>query len=260
MLPEGRNRHGDVECYATSRYFTVTGHHVPGTPGAVEERSDALAAVHTEYVATETAEEATESQPSTVSLDDREVVRRAIRAANGERFERLWKGSTAGYSSHSEADMALCCHLAFWTGGDPVRMDRLFRDSGLMREKWDEVHFADGSTYGEKTVSRAVDRVPGHYTPRETQSGSTDRESEGSSEESGERGREGRDDSWMDREGERLRATVERLDKRVKVLESENERLRGRLERIRTSTGHQVDLVHRTGSVSLWIRLKRLVR
>jgi hypothetical protein len=35
-------------------------------------------------------------------------------------------------------------------------MDRLFRQSGLMREKWDEVHFADGATYGERTIERAI--------------------------------------------------------------------------------------------------------
>jgi len=52
--------------------------------------------------------------------------------------------------------MALCCLLAFWTGGDQTQMEHLFRQSGLLREKWDEVHYADGSTYGEKTIERAI--------------------------------------------------------------------------------------------------------
>lgn len=34
--------------------------------------------------------------------------------------------------------MALVSMLAFWTGGDKEQMDRLFRQSGLMRAKWDE--------------------------------------------------------------------------------------------------------------------------
>jgi len=70
--------------------------------------------------------------------------------------------------------MALCCLLAFWTGGDRTQMDHLFRQSGLLREKWDEVHYADGSTYGEKTIERAIattsefyDRAPGTI-PRTT--------------------------------------------------------------------------------------------
>jgi hypothetical protein len=34
-----------------------------------------------------------------------------------------------------------------------------------MREKWDEVHYADGSTYGEKTVERATSTVSEYYDP-----------------------------------------------------------------------------------------------
>jgi primase-polymerase (primpol)-like protein len=56
--------------------------------------------------------------------------------------------------------------LAFWTGGDAARMDRLFRQSGLMRAKWDEVHFADGATYGEQTIERALEEVPFLYLIR----------------------------------------------------------------------------------------------
>jgi primase-polymerase (primpol)-like protein len=61
--------------------------------------------------------------------------------------------------------MALCCLLAFWTGGDSARIDDLFRQSGLYRGKWDEVHYADGATYGEKTVSRSIETVSEFYDP-----------------------------------------------------------------------------------------------
>lgn len=61
--------------------------------------------------------------------------------------------------------MALCCLLAFWTGGDRSQIDRLFRQSGLMRKKWDEVHYADGSTYREKTIERSISTVTEHYDP-----------------------------------------------------------------------------------------------
>lgn len=37
---------------------------------------------------------------------------------------------------HSAADMALCTHLAFWTAKNCDRIDRLFRKSALMRDKW----------------------------------------------------------------------------------------------------------------------------
>jgi len=61
--------------------------------------------------------------------------------------------------------MALCCLLAFWTGGDRTQMKQLFRQSGLLREKWDEVHYADGSTYGEKTIERAIATTSEFYDP-----------------------------------------------------------------------------------------------
>jgi len=60
--------------------------------------------------------------------------------------------------------MALCCLLAFWTGGDRTQMKQLFRQSGLLREKWDEVHYADGSTYG-KTIERAIATTSEFYDP-----------------------------------------------------------------------------------------------
>ena len=172
-LPDGRNRKGDLEVYETARFFTVTGTHVDGTPTTVQERTGELQAVYTDHLAPDKGSnddiESTAGQV-TRSLADDELLEKAKNAENGEKFERLWRGSTAGYESHSEADMALCSLLAFWTGGDEQQIDRLFRDSGLMREKWDEVHYADGSTYGEKTIERAVAGTAEFYEPSGTQS------------------------------------------------------------------------------------------
>ena len=185
--PEGRNRAGDLEVYDRSRFFTVTGDHVAATPETVTAREDALATLVEEELAatstTTTSSEtpATDSQPSSdesptqdaaVPVSDDELLDRARNAANGDKFSRLWSGSTSGYESHSEADLALCRLLAFWTGGDATRIDRLFRRSGLYRDKWDTVHYADGSTYGEKTVERAVRATDDVYTPPEADASS----------------------------------------------------------------------------------------
>jgi hypothetical protein len=70
-------------------------------------------------------------------LDDQKLIDKAMGAKNGAAFAQLWRGEFQYYASHSQADMALCSVLAFWTGADAGRMDRLFRASGLMREKWD---------------------------------------------------------------------------------------------------------------------------
>ncbi|MFC7174890.1 hypothetical protein ACFQL0_19220 [Haloplanus litoreus] len=74
-----------------------------------------------------------------VDLDDETVLECAMDSKSGDVIEalydgrsELWSGRDSRYPSQSEADMGLCFYLAFWTGGDPDRMDRLFRDSGLM--------------------------------------------------------------------------------------------------------------------------------
>ncbi|OYR49684.1 hypothetical protein DJ73_17420 [Halorubrum sp. Ea1] len=189
-LPEGRNRAGDLELYERSRFFTVTGDHVASTPTTITARSDVVDRLHATELADATAESAgttdgsaaaprtatTDTTPGdtatstsgAATLSDEELLERARHAANGEKFTRLWNGTTSGYESHSEADMALCRLLAFWTGCDAHRIDRLFRRSGLARDKWDAVHYADGSTYGEKTIERAIARTDEEYTPPES--------------------------------------------------------------------------------------------
>ncbi|QLD87063.1 hypothetical protein HWV23_15470 [Natronomonas halophila] len=169
-LPEGHNRKGDLELYETARFFTVTADHVDGTPTAIKKREDALVTVYDEYLApddqgTSASDQAARNGQTHGGIDDEELLRKAKNAANGDKFEALYRGNTSGYESHSEADMALCSLLAFWTGGDARQIDRLFRDSGLMREKWDEQHFADGSTYGEKTIERVIAGTSEFYEP-----------------------------------------------------------------------------------------------
>lgn len=168
-LPRGGNRSGGIECYETARFFTVTGKWVPGTPTEVHERTKALEAMHVEHISTSRlsgSQEQTADRSSAVA--DEELLSKAMNAKNGPKFSRLWNGDTSGYDSHSEADMALCFLLAFWTGRDATQMDRLFRRSGLYRQKWDERHYGDGRTYGEGTLERAVQETAEVYEPRGT--------------------------------------------------------------------------------------------
>jgi hypothetical protein len=60
--------------------------------------------------------------------------------------------------------MALAGHLAYWTAGNPERMDNLFRQSGLFRAKWDEKHFTGGETYGAHTIRVAIENNEAKYS------------------------------------------------------------------------------------------------
>ena len=161
-VPDGGNRGDGIEVYDRARYFTVTGDHVDGTPVDVKERTEELRSVHAEFIADAdaVAEEDLPAERPGVDLSDRELVRRAMGAANGDKFARLWRGDTSGYPSHSEADLALCSLLAFWTGGDPDRIEALFGRSGLVREKWWE-----RPDYRERTIRTAVGSCTAFYDP-----------------------------------------------------------------------------------------------
>ena len=244
-LPEGRNRRGSVELYDTARFFTVTGDHVDETLGRVARRQDALTAIHREYVQDTERYTASESEPGNgtddqstatgtadvdVDLEDEDLLEKARNASNGEKFERLWNGNTVGYDSQSEADMALCCLLAFWTGGDRTQMKQLFRQSGLLREKWDEVHYADGSTYGEKTIERAIATTSEFYDP-DDRNDTTDDTPGGSSPDVGaadsERSRAylAEKNRLLSERVDELEATLSEKTERIDALEAEVERL-----------------------------------
>ena len=53
-----------------------------------------------------------------VELDDVALIEKAKKGRNGEQFAALWAGDTSSYQSQSEADMALCNWLAWWTNKD----------------------------------------------------------------------------------------------------------------------------------------------
>jgi len=99
-------------------------------------------------------------------LTDTQILERARRARNGAKFARLWAGEWEGaYGSQSEADLALCCMLAFWCGPDPSRIDALFRQSGLAREKW-----LEREDYRQSTISSAIERTTEFYSPKKRRS------------------------------------------------------------------------------------------
>ncbi len=103
--------------------------------------------------------------------DDADLLRRAMRSQSGKAalfgkasFSDLWEARTdvlantypadasgSGQYNASSADAALAQHLAFWTGRDCARIERLMRQSALARQKWD-----DREDYLPRTVLNAV--------------------------------------------------------------------------------------------------------
>lgn len=182
---------GEIEMYDTGRFFTVTGVPIDGYADKPIRSGDGvetpLAAVYAKYLersGQDTDDTATAAGGSvaaekgtvadslntgtvtptgTTTLADKDLIGRAKDADDGGLFARLWDGSTGGYKSHSEADGALVMKLAFWSDGDRAQIDCLFRQSGLMRDKWDEDRGSE--TYGERTIRTALEEQNEFYGP-----------------------------------------------------------------------------------------------
>jgi putative DNA primase/helicase len=161
-LPPGRRKKGNIEAYSEGRFLTVTGRHLDGAPLTVADRPDALREFHKKFLADADSNPNRNGDGPTMSPEDKDLVDRMFRAKNGENLRRLWSGDLSAYPSQSEADLSLCSSLAFWTGRDEVRMDRLFRASGLMRPKWDEKR--GNETYASGTIRRACEKCHDTYS------------------------------------------------------------------------------------------------
>lgn len=150
-LPAGNGAR--VEVYDRARYFTVTGDVWGTAPHELPDATEGLVWLASSLFP-EPKPAPKSSHPSangSPSVDDEELIDKAHRATNGALFAQLWAGEwDAQYDSQSEADLALCSMLAFYAGPDPERVDRLFRRSGLCREKWER------ADYRKDTINKAI--------------------------------------------------------------------------------------------------------
>jgi P4 family phage/plasmid primase-like protien len=167
LPPSGRKKH-NVEMYDDARYLTITGQRVAGTPPCLETRTKEILSVHRRYFGEPQGNgdvgAVPLADPELNRLDDDQLLQKAFTAKNGVKFRKLWDGSKLTYPSASEADLALCRRLAFWTGRDAARIDRLFRLSKRMRDKWDARR--GDQTYGQVTIGKAIASCTTTYSPK----------------------------------------------------------------------------------------------
>lgn len=153
------NQNLGLEIYVsgcTNKYVTLTGNVIRNV--GVNERGAELKALLELYM--KKPEPPPKLRPGFEPhsyLTDEQVLEKALNAKNGEKFKAVWGGEFD--KSQSEADLALCSHLAFWCGGDFDQIDRLFRESSLYREKWDR------EDYAERTINKAINGCQEFYKP-----------------------------------------------------------------------------------------------
>lgn len=177
IVPEGfvfnvetyyvNNRKVHMENYFpgyTNRFLTVTGNVY--REGTLEVSADALLLFQDTFMKRPESSKLNVELPEGGSvLTDAEVLFKAARAENGQKFMDLYLGNWEGHGfpSHSEADLALCSMLAFYCRGDGVQTDRIYRESALMTDKWDERR--GKTTYGALTIAKAVNGCKAFYEP-----------------------------------------------------------------------------------------------
>jgi putative DNA primase/helicase len=122
-----------IEVYHHSRFFTITGNHLDGTPEAVNGAQEATDGFLETHFPKPTKATSTHTFEPTGLTDDKVLAWALKKAKNAPKNRRLYEGDTTGYGD-SEAQAALIMGLAFYSG-DPDQVYRLMQGSKLKRDK-----------------------------------------------------------------------------------------------------------------------------
>lgn len=164
-----------IELYTEYRFVALTGMHAVGD--ASTDHTAALAALVADYFPPRAGDGAPDGawtlgprEDWRGPIDNDELLRRARKSssvaaqfgAKRATFDDLWTRNVDVLAAcwpdplrpfdESSADAALAAHLAFWTGCNCERMERLMRQSELVREKWER------HDYLPRTILGAVAR------------------------------------------------------------------------------------------------------
>ena len=142
-----KNSKNGVEMYSSARFCALTGN--PLFIGEPYEDQSAVDYVFQTYKSPDKVLRPITHGVESLSKDDDWIIHHAKRHGH---FDALYAGEwqSAGYGSQSEADLALCEILCFWTNRNAEQIDRLFRSSGLYRAKWQR------QDYRDKTIMTAI--------------------------------------------------------------------------------------------------------
>lgn len=169
-----------MELYYDKRYMTVTGSIVEGSVDAICDNQSIIDKIANKYFHKENNEfelNLNIGEGNDISIEKIiELCKKNTKydekhkMTKGEKFKALFEGDwekiTKLDNDHSRADLSLVNTLAFWTNRDMVKIDAIFRQSNLMRAKWDR---KDGKgTYGTRTMKKAIERCKEGYTGKKS--------------------------------------------------------------------------------------------
>ncbi len=168
-----------LEFYTTGRFVALTGINAVGS--AATDLSHLMPSLVGQFFPPSTGPEGSDDWTTEPCVgwngpaDDEVLIQRMMRSTSakaafggGASFADLWTANTevlvraypdvGGNSPYdfSAADLALAQHLAFWTGKNCERIQRLMLRSALRRDKWDREDYLEKFTI-PKAIARQVE-------------------------------------------------------------------------------------------------------
>ena len=163
LPPTGRRRK-NVEMYESGRFFIMTGN-CASEFAEIADCTERIKPLHEKYIGGGTEPTTGIAPIIPLNLSESEIIRLVEDSKQGDTFRTLYAGKwDSFYTSQSEADLGFCNMLAFWCRCDEQLMDKIFRSSGLMRDKWDRKQ--SGTTYGKITLQKAIKGCTKMYEPK----------------------------------------------------------------------------------------------
>ena len=144
---------GNIEIYQNGKWMTITGQKLSGSPAIINNSQETIEVFRSQYFKTFNEVDDSDLPVSNRIFTDEEIIdhlkTHPVTGIKEDFNQFFYRGQKT--SDHSSDDLFLCNLMRYYTQ-DIEQVDRIFRQSALMRDKWDEVHFSNGDTYGEGTI------------------------------------------------------------------------------------------------------------
>jgi uncharacterized protein (DUF927 family) len=153
-----RVHRGNFEIYQSAKILTVTGHKLVDSPGTIENAQEAVTAFRAKYFKPFPETDETNLPVTPVDFTDSELLDMLLYSKPNPKFKKLYYDGANDGDDLSELDLSLCRFIVFFTQ-KPEQIDRIFRESALMRDKWDRKTGSDANgptTYGMRTINFAL--------------------------------------------------------------------------------------------------------
>lgn len=175
---KNKNTQLGYEIYSNKRFITFTGEAINDLPineGEKINRFIEKVFKREERASTMCIENRQDGRGKAILPEDK-IIKIAEKSKSGNRFKLFMYGGWENkYQSASDADMAFCNDLAFWTNCDYRMMDSIYRKSSIYADrkgstdllKWDRQQ--NSTTYGDETLQKAIHECRNTFKPTENQ-------------------------------------------------------------------------------------------